>query len=92
MPGFDLVLFSRYYVVVFPSAFVFIISANSIIISIFIMVSVFCSPLISAFYIASYIFPASFRLVVHYLRYLWNFWIIFPIFSFGFCCYGRYVQ
>ena len=48
MPGFHFVLLIRYCVLVFPSAFVFIESANFVIMSIFVMVSVlFCSPISS---------------------------------------------
>ena len=62
VPGFHVVLFSKYCVLVFPSAFfskycvlvfpsafLFIVSANFVMMSIFVMVSVFCSPIISVF-------------------------------------------
>ena len=43
VPGLQVVLFSRYCVLVFPSAFLFIVSANFVMMSIFAMVSVFCT-------------------------------------------------
>ena len=46
LPGFQVVLLSRYCILVVPSAFVFIVSANIVMMSIFVMVSVFCSPII----------------------------------------------
>ena len=46
LPGFQVVLLSRYCILVVPSAFVFIVSANIVMMSIFVMVSVFCSPMI----------------------------------------------
>ena len=40
LPGFHVVLFSRYCVLVFPSAFAFIMSANLVLMFIVVMVSV----------------------------------------------------
>ena len=49
LPGFHVVLFSRYCVLVFPSAFAFIMSANLVLMFIVVMVSVCCSPIIEVF-------------------------------------------
>ena len=49
LPGFHVVLFSRYCVLVFPSAFAFIMSANFVLMFIVVMVSVCCSPIIEVF-------------------------------------------
>ena len=47
IPGFHVVLFSKYCVLVFPSAFVFIMSANFVLMS--IVVFSVCSPIIDVF-------------------------------------------
>ena len=84
VPGFQVVLFSRYCVLVFPSAFLFIVSANLLMMSIFVMVSVFCSPIISVFILLAIISfqpPFVWLSIIFSASLSGSFWILFPMFS-----------
>ena len=94
VPGFQVVFFSRYCVLVFPSAFLFIVSANFVMMSIFVMVSVFCSPIISVFILLVISFQPPFVwLSIIFATSLSGFFLdSFSHVQSVFCRYGRYVQ
>ena len=75
-------------VLVFPSAFVFIMSANFVLMFIVVMVCVCFSPIIEVFIL----FVISFHPPFVWLFIIFAFWILFSMFSLFFCRYGRYVQ
>ena len=79
IPGFHVVLFSRYCVLVFPSAFVFIMSANFVLMFIVVMVSVCCSPIIEVFILFVISFHPPF--VWLFIIFWCFFFILFSMFS-----------
>ena len=83
LPGFHVVLFSRYCVLVFPSAFAFIMSANLVLMFIVVMVSVCCSPIIEVFilFVISFHPPFVWLFIIFATSLSGFFWILFPMFS-----------
>ena len=83
LPGFHVVLFNRYCVLVFPSAFVFIMSANLFLMFMVVMVSVCCLPSIEVFilFVISFHPPFVWLFIIFATSLSGFFWILFPMFS-----------
>ena len=86
LPGFHVVLFSRYCVLFFPSAFAFIMSANLVLMFIVVMVSVCCSPIIEVFILFVISFhpphaPFVWLFIIFATSLSGFFFILFPMFS-----------
>ena len=83
IPGFHVVLLRKYCVLVFPSAFVFIRSANLVLMSIVVMVSVCCSPIIEVFILLLISFqpPFVWLFIIFATSLSGVSWILFPMFS-----------
>ena len=83
IPGCHVVLFSRYCVLVFPSAFVFIMSANFVLMFIVVTVSVCCSPIIEVFilFVISFHPPFVWLFIIFATSLSGFFWILFHMFS-----------
>ena len=83
IPGFHVVLLIRYCVLVFPSAFVFIMSANFVLMFIVVMVCVCCSPIIEVFilFVISFHPPFVWLFIIFATSLSGFFWILFSMFS-----------
>ena len=74
-------LLSRYCVLVFPSAFVFIMSANFVLMFIVVMVCVCCSPIIEVFilFVISFHPPFVWLFIIFATSLSGFFWILFSM-------------